>query len=187
MSALFTTCELWKYDMVLWCYTYAVNCGYCTRTHTRSWGTRTRTCTRSYCTRNIPGFGSPSQTTTLSSRRWMWMWWVKCLTDTLPKRNLHVGLDSPTHWRILPTPWQTYIWGRCGVSYEVICCVSGVTGNKVQKPRPSFMYLHFRGAERTNNVTTTLLTILHNYGSNEVLFILNYRTRKSTKINKVSR
>jgi len=32
---------------MLWCYTYAVNCGYCTRT---------RTCTRSYCTRNIPGY-----------------------------------------------------------------------------------------------------------------------------------
>jgi len=35
---------------MLGCYTYAVNCGYCTRTRTR-----TRTCTRSYCTRNIPG------------------------------------------------------------------------------------------------------------------------------------
>jgi len=31
--------------MVLWCYTYAVNCGYCTHARTR---------TRSYCTRNIP-------------------------------------------------------------------------------------------------------------------------------------
>ena len=43
---------------MLWCYTYAVkNCGYCTRTRTRTrrGGTRTRTCTRRYCTRNIPG------------------------------------------------------------------------------------------------------------------------------------
>jgi len=53
---------------MLWCYTYAVNCGYCTRTRirtrgggtrtrtrTRRGGTRTRTCTRRYCTRNIPG------------------------------------------------------------------------------------------------------------------------------------
>jgi len=54
MSALFTTCELWTYVIVLWFYTYAVNCGYCTRTRTRQWSTRTRTCTRSYCTRNIP-------------------------------------------------------------------------------------------------------------------------------------
>jgi len=34
---------VWTYSMVLWCYTYAVIWGYCTRT---------RTCTRSYCTRN---------------------------------------------------------------------------------------------------------------------------------------
>jgi len=41
---------------MLSCYTYAVNCGYCTRTRTRGFCTRTRTCTRkSYCTRNIPG------------------------------------------------------------------------------------------------------------------------------------
>jgi len=42
-----------NYEPMLWCYTYAINCGYCTRTRTRMGGTRTRTCTRSYCTRNI--------------------------------------------------------------------------------------------------------------------------------------
>jgi len=57
---LFSTrvnCEpmLWYYGVM---YTYAVMCGYCTRTRTRQWSTRTRTCTRSYCTRNIPGYAN---------------------------------------------------------------------------------------------------------------------------------
>jgi len=48
---------VWTYVMVLWCYTYAVICGYCTRT-------RTRTCTRNYCTRNIPlSYDEKQQTT----------------------------------------------------------------------------------------------------------------------------
>jgi len=32
-------------------------------------------------------------------RRWMRMRWVKCLTDALPRRIIHVGLDAPTTHR----------------------------------------------------------------------------------------
>jgi len=49
INIIFDVCSfhyVWTYVMVLWCYTYAVICGYCTRT---------RTCTWSYYTRNIPG------------------------------------------------------------------------------------------------------------------------------------
>ena len=144
MSALFTTCELSTYVMVLWCYTYAVNCGYCThtrtrvfctrtcrggtRTRTRQWGTCTRTCTRSYCTRNIPVYYHEinylqtwRQNYVIGSNEYLIFMFVEYL---IPHKHTLAILCKSKHFPQRykrKRKWVFFFWTRCSNKLNTHC------------------------------------------------------------------